>query len=768
MAAGAFLLLLSSVLATTPTKGFYGDSVSFLPVQEMMDGTYKVTFHHRENGRSRCGDQSSYSCEDSVCTSLDEKSVQQTDRDSTGEGRWCQSESTTTATVSTNKTYFSLSNSGCCWASNVDGQSDWTAEAMLDLGTRSDSHTINSCPVTTTLSLLRVAQNCFTQLHLLALDPDGDDVRCRFAADGAAPSNFILDETACTLAANGSVSQGVHVLELMLEDFPTQNLTLTYADGTSKFWDVSSGMSLCSLKLQFTLEILPPLPSCEAGHVLPMFLSQTPSHGDVLHATVGQKFELHVQAQAHHASIQDFQVSGPQNMTKEFMDDHHGEADLTLSWTPHISDQYRFVPVCFSAETNESQSEMRCVVIVVSQATVTQGKATVTCAPNKMMVALEKASMPGIDENFLQLLDPSCSLTFNDTHIMGSMSFSTCGTKLEDKGDFIVFTNEITSFVLPSEIIVRRRTVKVDFSCQFPKTVSISSSYNLHKSDYIFTESSFGSFGYAFEIFLDSNFTNKVRASAYPVEVKLLEMIYMGIQAESDLPNVNLFVESCRATPDDNPENIIYYDLIKGGCMEDETIVVHESDSMSYNFEIQAFKFTGNFDQVYVTCTVILCELGNPFSRCAQGCLKEPFRRRRRELSMETYGHRITQGPLLIRQAVPNAAVENEAEMGNADVLIEENDVVIETDTDMVRNDEALVGRGDTIVEVRSPPFSSETQSSGGVDEIKEILSMNMSLVVFICAFSMSVVLLVMVVVYCTWRRRADDHKPLLVPEWDS
>lgn len=48
-----------------------------------------------------------------------------------------------------------------------------------------------------------------------------------------------------------------------------------------------------------------------------------------------------------------------------------------------------------------------------------------------MMVILEKASMPGIDINFLQLTDPSCSLTSNDTHIMGSMSFSTCGTKLE-------------------------------------------------------------------------------------------------------------------------------------------------------------------------------------------------------------------------------------------------------------------------------------------------------------------------------------------------
>lgn len=138
-------------------------------------------------------------------------------------------------------------------------------------------------------------------------------------------------------------------------------------------------------------------------------------------------------------------------------------------------------------------------------------------------------------------------------------------SSFQDKGDFIFFKNEINSFELPTEIIVRRRTVKIDFYCSFPKTIIISSSYNLHKSDYIFTESSFGSFGYTFEIYRDANFTDKVEASAYPVQVKLLQPIYMGIEAQSDLPNVKLFVESCKATPDDNSENSISYDIIKNG-----------------------------------------------------------------------------------------------------------------------------------------------------------------------------------------------------------
>lgn len=136
---------------------------------------------------------------------------------------------------------------------------------------------------------------------------------------------------------------------------------------------------------------------------------------------------------------------------------------------------------------------------------------------------------------------------------------------IQDQGNFIAFLNEINSFELPNTVITRRKTVKIDFSCQFPKTISISSYYNLQGSDYIFTESSFGSFGYTFDIFLNNNFTAKVGPTAYPVEVSLLQTIYMGIQAQSELPNVTLFVESCKATPDDNPDNSLYYNMISNG-----------------------------------------------------------------------------------------------------------------------------------------------------------------------------------------------------------
>lgn len=41
---------------------------------------------------------------------------------------------------------------------------------------------------------LRVPQGCFSSVHLLAHDPDGDHVKCSFASDATVPGNVSLDE----------------------------------------------------------------------------------------------------------------------------------------------------------------------------------------------------------------------------------------------------------------------------------------------------------------------------------------------------------------------------------------------------------------------------------------------------------------------------------------------------------------------------------------------------------------------------------------------
>ncbi|XP_030232055.1 uncharacterized protein LOC115558259 [Gadus morhua] len=656
MAKRAILMLLPTLLGIALTQeNFYGESLSFRSLQKKKDGTVQVSFYYRENGRGSCKDQLSYRCEIGYCNNTEDSKPVLTDSSSSAHEQWCQSEGQARVAPLNNHSLV-LNDTGCCWPPNVHGKTKWMAGGKLDLGYRSDTHTYNKIPVTATVPYLRVPQNCFTKLRLLAYDPDGDHVRCLFASTSV-DSKITLNENECTIKATGLLDVGLHVFELVLEDHPKRDVNLTYDDGSSsekRAFNIHPGIHstpFSQIYLQFTLQILYPAHNCIAGHVVPQYLLPTASHGDVRQASVGERFQLHIHAQASETKIMDFQISGPQNMAKNMTTGTLGNASVILNWTPALNDLYRLVPVCFTAETYESQSEMRCVIVMVTRSSTSEGKAVVKCSATQMTVSLEKISMDGIDKNWLNMNDPSCSMSSNATHIMATMSFNTCGTKLEDNGNFLIFKNEINSFELPDTVITRRRQIKIGFSCQFPKTASVSGSYQLHNSDYIFTESSFGSFGYTFGIFKDSSFAHSIATDAYPMEVKLLDPVFMGIRAVSDLPNITLFVESCKATPDDNPENSMFYNIIQNGCVMDETFEAHTSDPTSFNFELQSFKFVGDFDQVYISCSVILCETGNPTSRCAQGCVTNPPKIFKRSLHKETAIHSISTGPLkLIRE----------------------------------------------------------------------------------------------------------------------
>ncbi|KAF4096111.1 uncharacterized protein LOC131532878 [Onychostoma macrolepis] len=664
MAHAALLLLISLSISVGPAVSFYGASMTFMPGNRYPDGTVEMHFYYRESGKLPCDPQVSWVCDSGDCGDLTYAEPDMTDQDHSGQILWCQTERHMTTNVSRDE-LFTLRGSGCCWANNVHDVREWMLRSLVDTRQRSDTRTTNRSPVSATIPNIRVPQNCFQNLHLLVHDPDGDDVRCKCPSCHQHPK-IHLEEDSCTMSSNGTLDVGLHVFEFTLEDYPVSNITVMNGNGISSVRNPYNQTAdadptpLSQVPLQFVVEIQTPVHSCAPGVNRPSLLTPTPLHGDVQHAAVGGVHTITLRAQSLSHSILDFQVSGPWNMSTVLRNASQGVTEATLTWKPQESDLHHHVPVCFAAETLQSQSEMRCIVIIVAKSRVLSGEAEVFCENNSISIAVSKASMKGIDQNWLQLRDPTCSLTSNNTHILGTMSLNTCGTTMEDAGDFLVFKNEINSFENPNEVITRRSQVKIGFSCQYPKVASVSNHYINKKSDYIFTESSFGTFSYSFDIFTNNNFSSRVDPSLYPLEINLMDMLYMGIAAHSALPEVRLFVESCRATPDDNPYSALSYDIIKEGCIMDDTVEVYQSDSRMYDFGIQAFKFTGGYNEVYVTCSVILCAEGSSNSRCAQGCLQEHARKHKRDVSKETARHYITQGPFRVARQTQHSAAASE------------------------------------------------------------------------------------------------------------
>ncbi|CAB1338901.1 unnamed protein product [Coregonus sp. 'balchen'] len=670
------LLVLSSAVCHSTDSTYYG-------------GTMRCTVPGYIPPDSKwTGEQFSWECTSGSCNGSANRQgpVVQTNKDQSGQNLWCQSEGLFTRNFTRDqKTQsYTLSDSGCCWGSNVNGKTNWTMHTEVDLGLRVSPGppTQNTPPVTATVpTLRRVPQNCFSSLPLLAYDPDGDDVRCHFPVN-VTHRNITLDR--CTLHATGLLVVGVHLFEILLQDHPAVDVNMT------------------GYKSNYTRKALN---ESSVNNPTPTPFSRVPL-----------QFAVETRCPSKNLPCQ---VSGPPNMTKKIQDEGFGVTRLFLGWTPQESHLKQNIPICFTAETNESQSEMRCVVVAVAKGLALTGEANVSCTANRITIVVSKAYLPEMDMKWLRLADSSCSLTSNQTHIMGTMSLNSCGTKMEDAGDFMVFKNEINSFDAVNATITRHNRINIVFSCRYPKTVSFSNYYQIHSSNYMFTQSNFGSFGYTFEVFRDSKFSQKVDPSAYPVKAKLMDKLYMGIQAQSDLPKVQLLVESCKATPDDSASSSVFYDLIKDGCLKDETVKVYPGNLTQFYFEVQAFKFTGSYDQVYLTCTVILCELGNPNSRCAQGCLNKGLQRRRRELpNGETDRHYITQGPfLVVREAQPGADQKTGA--------VEETAPVVDAE---------------------APYF----------------LRSDMGTIVFAGLFIMTLMLLGVVVVYLLKKRRAEERKALI------
>ncbi|XP_040184200.1 uncharacterized protein LOC120917168 [Rana temporaria] len=429
--------------------------------------------------------------------------------------------------------------------------------------------------------------------------------------------------------------------------------------------------SLSRIPLQFLVEATSPAPTCSFGEYRPRFLSPTPSHGTKLLVNAGRKFQLHLTAQAAYERISDFKVSGLPGMTKTFTSSSQSNTrSMVVEWTPKEDNVGEHVAVCFVAETtNGYQSELRCVVVVIGPSKL---DTSLICHDNTMTLIIATSANDQLNNIQLRLNDPKCLVSSNNTHLIASVGYNSCGTVTEETEENIVFKNTATNHDM-SSVITRQNGISIPFNCSFPKKNRVSASFRAHRSDFIFTEAGFGNFTYKIQFFTDSRFVEVNTQS--PLEVILKELLYMEIQVSSSVPNIELFVESCKATPHDNPSDPIFYNIIENGCIKDNTVVVYPGSNTKYRFAMEAFGFIGDYPEVYMNCIVILCKTGAPNTRCTQGCVTNSMEassryRNRRSLISESQQHFISQGPMSMKRETVTDKGEEKTSALNVNTLV--------------------------------------------------------------------------------------------------
>ncbi|XP_032366595.1 uncharacterized protein LOC116685775 [Etheostoma spectabile] len=469
----------------------------------------------------------------------------------------------------------------------------------------------------------------------------------------AAPTTAAQTTAAPTTAATKTAAQ-------------TTTASTTAAQTTTAVIYRATIAPLSKIPLQFTVYVdYHNAPSCLDGDYFPVFSSPTPRNGVNLPAYVNRTLEIKVKSEAQYTTIHDLIVTGPQGIWKQRI----STEEFIIKWTPTTNDLNDHFPICFVSEARDIyyqvfQSEPRCVIVDVGS-----DETTVTCNETTITVEVEKTSLIKRNEGKLHLKDfnnAACDLNTrsNTTHLVAVMSLNTCGTTVEEDENNIIFKNMITSGD-PAKVISRQNDVEIVFSCAYPKRANLTLGFT-HKNPYIFTEKGFGAFTFQFEFFQSQRFRKQIESSTYPVEVYLKQMIFMQIEATSSIPNVELFVESCKATPYDNPNSRISYTIIENGCVKDNTVKIYNGSKSQFRFAMEAFEFIGAHEEVYITCSVLLCETGVLGSRCSQGCINSYSgnTRVKREAVAQSSRHTISQGPLHLAKISDSPASGPSLNMG--------------------------------------------------------------------------------------------------------
>ncbi|MEQ2229798.1 hypothetical protein ILYODFUR_022521 [Ilyodon furcidens] len=130
-----------------------------------------------------------------------------------------------------------------------------------------------------------------------------------------------------------------------MEDFPRQDIVLLQLDGSSVQKVTNEAIS--KIPIQFVLKVDPAVPSCTEGVYLPRFLSPTPDHESEILATVNQRLEINIRAEATQSTISELLFSGPRDVVKS----SQGLGIFTLTWAPSLLENGESHPICFVVQS---------------------------------------------------------------------------------------------------------------------------------------------------------------------------------------------------------------------------------------------------------------------------------------------------------------------------------------------------------------------------------------------------------------------------------
>ncbi|XP_049446348.1 zona pellucida protein AX 1 [Epinephelus fuscoguttatus] len=267
---------------------------------------------------------------------------------------------------------------------------------------------------------------------------------------------------------------------------------------------------------------------------------------------------------------------------------------------------------------------------------------TTQCYPNGTMtaVAVKVESVPNLEPSWLTLRDQSCKPVFSDSRFAYfSFSVDSCGTTRTFFDHYMMYENEIslyynnkgaayTSPVDPEY----RQTISCYYMVNKTQTVAFSAKQRSYEPT---AEIGSGQLLAQMRLAQDSSYNLFYQAEDYPVQKYLRQPLYFEVELmESTDPHLELIVENCWATLNEDQTSLPSWDIIVDGCenRDDSYVTVFHPvvssarvlvPSHVKRFSMKMFTFTKDEevlkDEIYVHCEAVICDTNSQADSSCRG-----------------------------------------------------------------------------------------------------------------------------------------------------
>ncbi|KAM6183742.1 scavenger receptor cysteine-rich domain-containing protein DMBT1-like [Erethizon dorsatum] len=256
--------------------------------------------------------------------------------------------------------------------------------------------------------------------------------------------------------------------------------------------------------------------------------------------------------------------------------------------------------------------------------TFTNDNTHLFCLPNHMQASVSRTYLQSLGYLASDLVisgwnrSYQCQPQITWSHVIFTIPYSGCGTIRQVDNDTISYTNFLKAAV-SNGIIKRKKDLNIHVSCKMLQNTWVNTMYITNDTIEI-QEVQYGNFNVNISFYTSPSFLYPVTHSPYYVDLD--QNLYLQAEILHSDASLALFVDTCVASPYPHDFSSLTYDLIRRGCIKDETFQIYSQPSPRIvRLKFKSFHFLNHFPSVYLQCKLVVCRAYDYSSRCYRGCV---------------------------------------------------------------------------------------------------------------------------------------------------